>query len=86
VRIRLVEVKTGKIVANAGLEKPNLIMKMPGMADMGGHAVRMATEADGTLRVAADLVEEGDWVLDLSAKVPTEAAPVQAKLPLHVTK
>lgn len=86
ITIRLVQTKTGKDVTNADLEEPKLIMKMKGMADMPGHAAKMAPDGKGNYRVAADVVAPGEWVLELTAKVPGEKEPVKGSLNFQVVK
>lgn len=84
VPLRLVAVKTGKPVAGAALAEPKLIMIMPGMEDMDGHAVKAPAQADGTYRVLADLVAPGAWVLTVTAQVAGEKEPVTGTVKLTV--
>lgn len=86
VRVRLMQMTTGKAITNANMEEPKIAMHMAGMADMPGHVVKMSPDADGNYRVAADVVAPGEWILDLTAQVPEEKGSVQGSLKLQVVK
>lgn len=84
VRLRLVHIPTGETIPGAQLDEPKLIMLMPGMEDMEGHAVKQSPDKTGNYRIAAHLTEPGDWVLSLSAKVSGEEEAVLGSFTIHV--
>lgn len=86
ISVRLVQTTTGKTVSNADMAEPKLAMRMAGMADMQGNAVKMTPDAQGNYRFAADVVAPGEWVLDLTARVKGEKEPVQGSLKFQVVK
>lgn len=86
VRVRLVQTATGKTISNANMAEPKLAMRMAGMADMQGEAVKMTPDAEGNYRFAANVVAPGEWVLNLTAYVQGEKEPVQGSLTFQVVK
>lgn len=87
--VALADVKTGTKstpVTNATFDPPKLVMLMPGMAPMPGHASKAASDSDGTYGFAADLVAAGDWTLELTAHVPNKEEAIHNTLELVVEK
>jgi hypothetical protein len=85
VRVKVADLQN-KPASNATFDKPKLIMKMPGMDDMLGHAEKLPSDADGSYRFSVHAVAPGDWVLDLTAHVPGTQQPVHGLLPFKVEK
>jgi hypothetical protein len=86
IRVRLVQIATGKTISNADIAEPKLVMRMAGMADMQGEAVKMTPDAEGNYRFAANVVAPGEWVLNLTAHVQGEKDAVQGSLTFQVVK
>lgn len=86
IRVRLVQTATGKVISNADMADPKLVMRMAGMADMQGEAVKMAPDAEGNYRFAANVVAPGEWVLNLTARVQGVQEPIQGSLTFQVVK
>ena len=86
ISVRLVQTTTGKAISDADMAEPKLKMRMSGMADMEGHAVKMTSDATGNYRFAADVVAPGEWILDLTARLKGEKEPIQGSLTLQVVK
>jgi len=84
--VRLLKTATGMVVSRTTMAEPKLIMIMPGMDDMAGHATKMISDTVGAYRIAADVVAPGEWVLDLTAQVPDEKEPVHGSLKFQVVK
>jgi nitrogen fixation protein FixH len=81
-----VQTASGKTISNADIAEPKLVMRMAGMADMQGEAVKMTPDAEGNYRFAANVVAPGEWVLNLTAHVQGEKDAVQGSLTFQVVK
>jgi hypothetical protein len=84
--VRLIHVPSGKAVENAVIFQTRLDMSPMGMADMTSRAIPMKAEEPGVYKFRAPLSMEGDWSLQLSAKVPGETDTVSGKVQFKAAK
>lgn len=84
--IRLIHVPTGKAVENVVIFQTRLDMSPMGMANMTSRATPMKAEEPGVYKFRAPLSMEGDWALQLSAKVPGETDTVSGKVQFKAAK
>jgi hypothetical protein len=85
IAVRLLQVSTGKTVANATITGQKLQMLMGDMG-MPGQVKAMTPDANGIYRFAGDVTMAGSWQLDLSATVPGENEPVAGTLKFQAVK
>ncbi|MFN0219980.1 MAG: FixH family protein [Hyphomicrobium sp.] len=78
--VRLIDKRTGKLVANAVIFRTRLDMSPDGMDEMEAkHGATPATEP-GVYSFKADLTMAGGWALKLQAKVPGEAETIEGSV------
>ena len=83
ITVRLVHEPDGTAVTNAVVVPRALKMPMQAMHSMGSR-VRPATPAGkGDYTFTADIVMEGDWLIEIEARVPGESEPVLATVAVH---
>jgi hypothetical protein len=85
ISVRLIQASTGKAVTGATIE-PKLHMLMGSMAPMPSRSKALEPDSKGNYQFACDVMESGDWMLDLSAQVPGEKEPVTGMLKFQVVK
>jgi hypothetical protein len=86
VTVRLIHTPTGKPVENAVIFQTRLDMSPMGMADMTAKATPVKTDEPGLYKFQAPLGMDGDWALQLSAKVPGETDTVRGVVKFKATK
>jgi hypothetical protein len=86
VAVRLIHAPTGKPVENAVIYQTRLDMSPMGMADMTAKATPMKADEPGLYTFQAPLSMNGDWALQLSAKVPGETDTVRGVVKFKATK
>lgn len=86
VAVRLIHTPTGKPIENAVIFQTRLDMSPMGMADMTAKATPVKTDEPGLYRFQAPLGMDGDWALQLAAKVPGEADTVRGVVKFKATK
>ncbi len=86
VAVRIIHVPSGKPVAQAIIFRTRLDMSPGGMADMTAKVTPLPGGEPGIYRFQAELLQEGDWALSLSAKVPGEPATVNGQVRVKVVK
>lgn len=84
VTVRLVDVRTGKVVPDAVLFITRLDMSPDGMAEMVAPLETAPDTAPGYYRFETDLTMEGGWAITLAAKIPGVLNAVQSRLVLQV--
>lgn len=84
--VRLIHVPSGKPVENAVIFQTRLDMSPMGMADMTSRATLLKADEPGVYKFRAPLSMEGDWSLQLSAKVPGETDTISGKVQFKATK
>lgn len=84
VAVRLIHAPTKKPVTDAIIIQSRLEMPMPGMAPMVGKVSAQAPDGKGLYPFVADLTMQGQWTLNLSAKVQGEPGTVTGAVPLVV--
>ena len=85
IAVRLLQVSTGKIIADATITGQKLQMLMGDMG-MPGQVKAMTPDANGTYRFAGDVTMAGNWQLDLSATVPGKKEPIAGTLRFQAVK
>jgi hypothetical protein len=83
ITVRLVHRPTGKVVPDAVVFMSRIDMSPDGMGDMTAPLEPVSDTLPGYFRFETDLVMEGAWALNLTAKVPGEPGYVQGKLVLE---
>lgn len=86
IAIRLIHVPTGKPVENAVIFQTRLDMSPMGMADMTAKATPVKAEEPGLYKFRAPLAMDGEWGLQVSAKVPGESESVRGSLKFRAVK
>ena len=86
IAVRLIHVPTGKAVTDAVIFQTRLDMSPMGMGDMTVKATPAKTQEPGLYQFQAPLSMEGDWALQLSAKVPGEADTVRGSVNIKAVK
>jgi hypothetical protein len=84
--VRLIHVPSGKAVENAVIFQTRLDMSPMGMADMTSRATPVKADEPGLYKFRAPLSMEGDWSLQLSAKVPGETDTISGKVQFKAAK
>ncbi|HEX9461992.1 MAG TPA: FixH family protein [Alphaproteobacteria bacterium] len=82
VAIRLIHLPTNKVIRDAMVVGTGLKMPMNGMSSMNGSV--QASRTSGTLEFTINVPMAGDWLLDITAKIPEEAEVIHGLVPLHV--
>ena len=85
VSIRLIQTSTGKAVTGAVI-KSKLNMLMSGMAPMPSSSKTLGGDSGGQYQISCNVSEPGDWMLDLSAQVPSKKEPITGTLKFQVVK
>lgn len=83
ITVRLVHRPTGKVVPDAVVFMSRIDMSPDGMGDMTAPLEPVSDTLPGYFRFETDLVMEGGWALNLTAKVPGEPGYVRGKLVLN---
>ena len=83
VTVRLVDIRTGKVVPDGVLFISRIDMSPEGMAGMEAPLEPVADTLPGYYRFETDLTMGGGWALTLAAKVPGVANAVQSRLILQ---
>ncbi len=86
ISVRLVQTPNGTPITNATITQPKLLMMMGKMEPMPSPVKLLAPDANSNYRFACDVVEPGDWKLDLSAQIPNREAPIHGVLKFQVVK
>lgn len=86
IAVRLIHVPSGKPVENAVIFQTRLDMSPMGMGDMTAKATPVKAEEPGLYKFRAPLSMDGDWALQLSAKVPGESETVRGNVKIKATK
>lgn len=86
ISVRLIQTSTGKTVTNATITEQKLLMMMGKMEPMPSPVKMLAPDVNGNYRFACDVVEPGDWELDLSAQIPNEKDLARGALKFKVVK
>lgn len=86
VAVRLVHAPSDKPVGNAVVFRSRMDMSPAGMADMTAKLTPVGTTEPGVYRFQGELADEGDWAFSISAKVPGEAATVNAQVHIKVVR
>ena len=82
VDVRLVNIKTGKVVPDAVIFAKRIDMAPDGMEMMAAPIEAMPSPEPGVYRFKANLSMAGGWQLSLGAKVQGETGSVESKLVL----
>ena len=82
-KVRLVDVRTGKAVPDAILFISRLDMSPDGMGDMSAPLEPVPDALPGYYLFETDLSMAGGWALTLAAKVPGVSGTVQGRLVLQ---
>lgn len=82
-KVRLVDVRTGKTVPDAVLFISRLDMSPDGMGEMSAPLEPMPDTLPGYYLFETDLSMAGSWALTLAAKVPGVSGAVQGRLVLQ---
>lgn len=81
--VRLVDVRTGKVVPDAVVFISRIDMSPDGMGTMVAPLELQADTLPGYYRFETDLTMAGGWALTLAAKIPGVSAPIQGRLVLQ---
>lgn len=84
IAVRLIHAPTKKPVTDAIMIHSRLEMPMAGMAPMVGKVTPQAPDGKGVYPFVADLSMQGQWTLNLAAKVQGEGGTVTGSVPLVV--
>lgn len=83
VTVRLVDLRTGKVVPDAILFISRLDMSPDEMHEMTAPLEPVPDTLPGYYRFETDLLMSGGWALTLAAKIPEVAKPIQSRLVLQ---
>lgn len=83
VMVRLVDIRTGKVVPDAILFTSRIDMSPDGMNAMTAPLEPMPDTLPGYYRFETDLLMGGGWALTLAAMVPGVADAIQSRLVLQ---
>jgi hypothetical protein len=86
VSVRLIQAATGKAITDATITDAKLLMMMGKMEPMPAPVKMLTPDANGNYPFACDVIEPGDWELDLSAQIPNEQKPVNGAIKFNVVK
>jgi len=79
-----VNVPTGRQITDATIVASTLRMPMNSASTMDASASFVASQSSGYYRFVVRVPMTGDWLLDLTAKVPGEPGVIRAAVPpLH---
>ena len=84
VEIRLVKVATGQPVAGATIVASALRMPMNYAGTMNASASFIANQSSDTYRFALRAPMTGNWLLDLTAKLPGEPDAIRGTVALYI--
>ncbi|MBI5164863.1 MAG: FixH family protein [Magnetospirillum sp.] len=85
IAVRLIHAPTKKPVPGAIIIQSRLEMPMPGTAPMVAKITPKGADGAGVYSFAADLAIQGQWILNLAAKVQGEGGTVTGSVPLTVS-
>lgn len=85
IAVRLIHTPTKKPVTDAIIVQSRLEMPMQGMAPMVGKVAPKGADGQGVYSFVADLSMQGQWTLNLAAKVQGESGTVTGAVPLMVS-
>lgn len=86
IAVRLVHVPSGKPVENAVIFQTRLDMSPMGMSDMTAKATPVKTNEPGLYTFRAPLGMDGNWAMQLNAKVPGETDTVRGSIKFKAVK
>lgn len=86
IAVRLIHVPTGKPVENAVIFQTRLDMSPMGMGDMTAKATPVKMNEPGLYAFRAPLGMDGEWAMQLNAKVPGETDTVRGSIKFKAVK
>lgn len=86
VAVKLVDRRTGALVANAVVFTTRMDMAPDGMATMTSPVEALPSDQPGIYRFKSDLVMAGGWRFSIAAKVQGETDTVESRLEIKVVE
>lgn len=86
VAVRLVDKRSGKLVANAVIIQTRIDMTPEGMKEMASPLAALPSPEPGVYAFKTDLTMQGGWLFSIAAKVQGEPETVTGQITFKATR